>query len=660
MKTMVSLFTIFSFIRSCVTFVSHTKTPFFIKTSLNLKPLDMSKDFITKGLIGSEWTYKDFVDNLNNNNIDAVTILNNQDTIVTVDKNYDDVVMVDNIHALKSVPHLTDNIIELLTKKHINFDISDYHTTSLLDYLPYPLKFVLGYFAIITVINIIRFGLMRNNPTMNQFNVMETIMGSNSEEVKSENIDVTFEDVAGCDEAKYELEEIVEFLKNPTKFTEAGAIIPSGVLLEGPPGTGKTLLARAVAGEAKCGFISASGSQFIEMFVGVGASRVRKLFEQAQKKKPCIIFIDEIDAVGRQRGAGLAGGNDEREQTLNQILTNMDGFNKEDGIIVLAATNRADILDNALTRPGRFDRKVQVGLPDFEGRKKIMGIHFKKKKVDDSVDFEALSSLTSGFSGADIANLANEAAILSVRYNKTEIDKKCVIDAYEKITIGLPKENDTREEKVLELVAYHEAGHTIVSLLFKEFFDVRKVTINANSNGAGGYTLFTPKERYANYPTKKFMLANLITAMGGRAAEVILYNKNTSTNDVLNYENTSLFPDIKDLDITTGASNDLKQANSIARQYVSMFGLSDNIALYDSSDPSMPFLGRDLASNNKISEYTKTQIDREVEKLIQFAFESAVKILERNREAFDKIGGLLIEKTTIDKVELDDISITFK
>jgi cell division protease FtsH len=484
-------------------------------------------------------------------------------------------------------------------------------------------------------------------------------MGSNSEEVKSENIDVTFEDVAGCDEAKYELEEIVDFLKNPKKFTDAGAIIPSGVLLEGPPGTGKTLLARAVAGEAKSGFISASGSQFIEMFVGVGASRVRKLFEQAQKKKPCIIFIDEIDAVGRQRGAGLAGGNDEREQTLNQILTNMDGFNKDDGIIVLAATNRADILDNALTRPGRFDRKIQVGLPDYDGRRKIMDIHFKKKTVDESVDFDAISSLTSGFSGADIANLANEAAILSVRYKKEAIDKKCVIDAFEKMTIGLPKDNDSREEKVLELVAYHEAGHTIVSLLFKEFFDVRKVTINANSNGAGGYTLFTPKERFANYPTKKFMLANLITALGGRAAEVILYNKNTSSEE-LSYENSSLFPDINDLDITTGASNDLKQANSIARKYVSLFGLSDNIGLYDSTDPSMPFLGRDLASNNKISEYTKTQIDKEVEQLVKFAFNTAVKILEKNMDGFDKIGSLLLEKKTIDKVELDEIPITFK
>jgi cell division protease FtsH len=660
MKRMVSLMSLFSLFNYAFTFVSHRSIPFSTNTKLNLKPLDISKDFITRGMIGSEWTYNDFVDNLQKKNIDAATILSNQNTIVTVDKNYDDVVMIDNIHAIKSVPHLTDNIIELLTKNHINFDITDYQTTNMLDYIPFPIKFIAGYFIFITVINFIRFSILKQNPNMGQINMIETLMGSNSDEVKSEDIDVSFEDVAGCDEAKYELEEVVDFLKNPTKFTEAGAVVPSGVLLEGPPGTGKTLLARAVAGEAGCGFISASGSQFIEMFVGVGASRVRKLFDQAQKIKPCIIFIDEIDAVGRQRGAGLAGGNDEREQTLNQILTNMDGFNKEDGIIVLAATNRADILDNALTRPGRFDRKVQVGLPDYEGRKKIMGIHFKKKNIDESVDFDALSSLTSGFSGADIANLANEAAILSVRYKKDKLDKKCVLDAFEKVTIGLPKGSDSREEKVLQLVAYHEAGHTVMTLLFKEFFDVRKVTINANSNGAGGYTLFTPKERYSNYPTKKFMLANLITALGGRAAEVMLYSKGPYQEEVQNYENEFLFPEIKDLDITTGASNDLKQANSIARRYVSLFGLSENIGLYDSADSSMPFLGRDLASNNKISEYTKTQIDREVEKLVQFAFETAVKILDRNWKSFDEIGNLLLENKTIDKTELDKLPISYK
>ena len=660
MKRLMNIFSLFSLIRYCFTFVSHTTIPFHKKTSLNLKPVDLTREFVTRGIVGSEWTYNDLVDNLKKNNVDAATILSNQNTVVTIDKNYDDMITLDNIHAVKTIPSLTDNIVDLLSKNHVNFDISNYQQTSWFEIIPFPFNYFVGYFICISIINFIRFNILKQNPTMNQLNVMDSIMGTSNQEVKSEDVNVTFSDVAGCDEAKYELEEIVDFLKNPQKFTEAGAVIPSGVLLEGPPGTGKTLLARAVAGEAGCGFISASGSQFIEMFVGVGASRVRKLFEQAQNLKPCIIFIDEIDAVGRQRGAGLAGGNDEREQTLNQILTNMDGFNKEDGIIVLAATNRADILDNALTRPGRFDRKINVNLPDIEGRKKIMNIHFKEKTVDETVDFDGLAALTTGFSGADIANLANEAAILSVRYNKTSIDKKCVSDAYEKMTIGLPKANDNREEKVLELISYHEAGHTIMALLFKEFFDVRKVTINANSNGAGGYTLFTPKERYSNYPTKKFMLANLITALGGRAAEVILYNNPSSVEQVLSYENEFLFPEIRDLDITTGASNDLKQANNIARRYVSLFGLSDNVGLYDGEDSSMPFLGRDLASNNKISEYTKTQIDQEVEKLVQFAFETAVKIIERNKDQFEVIGNLLLEKKTIDKIELDQLPITYK
>jgi cell division protease FtsH len=395
------------------------------------------------------------------------------------------------------------------------------------------------------------------------------------------------------------------------------------------------------------------------MFVGVGASRVRRLFETAQENKPCIIFIDEIDAIGRQRGAGFAGGNDEREQTLNQILTNMDGFNKEDGIIVLAATNRADILDNALTRPGRFDRKVSVGLPDINGRKKIMDVHFRDKKLAPDVDFDELSALTSGFSGADIANLANEAAILSVRYNEPYINKKCVIDAFEKVTIGLPKNEESREQSVLELVAYHEAGHTVMVKLFNEFFDLRKVTITSNQNGAGGYTLFTPKERYASYPTKKFMLANLIVALGGRAAEVELYKKEDRSK--YNYSDELLFPNIDDLQITTGASNDLKQANSIARRYVSLFGLGKQIGVYDGTDSNQPFLGRDITSgsNNKISEYTKTNIDKEVEELVEYAYEKALDILKYNNDDFNNLGKMLLEKKVVDSQDMMSLKIAY-
>jgi len=343
----------------------------------------------------------------------------------------------------------------------------------------------------------------------------------------------------------------------------------------------------------------------------VGASRVRKLFEKANENSPCVIFIDEIDAIGRQRGAGVNTGNDEREQTLNQILTNMDGFTATTGIIVMAATNRADILDSALLRPGRFDRKVKVPLPDLEGRKQIFGVHTRNKIIGDDVNIDEIALLTGGFSGADLANLANEAAIMTVRNNETVINRVGLIDAYEKITIGLPYNNNAVDGPEVSLVAHHEIGHAMMAKYFEEFFDLRKVTINANTGGAGGYTLFTPKEIYTNYPTKKFMLANIVTALGGRAAEVKLFSKNEKrATDVV-------FKGIKNLDITTGASNDLKQADSIARQYISLFGYSDDELTYNcgggTSDGSQPFLGRELGlGGDRTSEYSKEILDKKV------------------------------------------------
>ena len=477
--------------------------------------------------------------------------------------------------------------------------------------------------------------------------------------INSDDIDVRFSDVAGCDESKYELMEVVEFLKDPAKFKDCGAKIPTGVLLEGPPGTGKTLLARAVAGEAGVSFISATGSEFIEMFVGVGASRVRKLFDEARQNSPCVIFIDEIDAIGRQRGTGLNSGNDEREQTLNQILTNMDGFNVESGIIVLAATNRADILDSALTRPGRFDRKVVVPLPDREGRKKIFGVHLRDKKYDEeAIDVDGLSELTSGFSGADIANLVNEAAIFSVRLNKTQIDQQCMLDAFEKTTIGLPKKVDNRNKDTIRLVAYHEAGHTLIAKLFSDIFDLRKITISANYNGAGGYTLFTPNERYAGFPTKRYYLAQLMLSLGGRVAELLLFQDNKETTD--NYSDKRVFNGIDNLDITTGASNDLKQANQIARTYINLFGFNDTLGLYENGDPSQPFLGRDLAmGGDKSSEYAKDKVDREVERLINFAYKKTIDVMKSNRAGLDNIASLLLEKTSIDATDLASLEIKY-
>jgi len=337
----------------------------------------------------------------------------------------------------------------------------------------------------------------------------------------------------------------------------------------------------------------------------------------------------------------------------------MDGFDKSEGIIVLGATNRADILDSALVRAGRFDRKVLVGLPDSDGRKSILNIHLRNKQYDESVDFDEIALLTGGFSGAELENLANEAAILSLRYNLTKINKKCMLDAYEKITIGLPSKSQTKNKDIRELVAYHEAGHTIMAKLFNDFYDVRKVTINANKGGAGGYTLFTPKEQYESYPTKKYMLANLIVALGGRAAEIILFKKKHNLNPT-NYNDEKLFKNYDNLDITTGASGDLKQADSIARQYINLFGLNNNLGIIDTTAGNQPFLGRELANGgSKLSEYSKSKIDREVASLIQFALNAAVDIIENNIHEFTDLAKLLLKKNTIDKRDLEKFNILY-
>ena len=614
------------------------------------RPSELIKQ-VARGGLGDEWTYNDFVTNLQNHNVDAAT-LTNTDNMVVIDKNYALEVKPENLHLLQGVPQLTDNLINKLVENHINFDVFNMPPPggSFLDNVPFVFQLVIFYVIGSFILNFVMQRNMLNNlPNMR----------GQSKMVNSDDISVRFSDVAGCDESKYELMEVVDFLKDPAKFKESGAKIPTGVLLEGPPGTGKTLLARAVAGEAGVSFISASGSEFIEMFVGVGASRVRKLFGEARENSPCVIFIDEIDAIGRQRGTGFNSGNDEREQTLNQILTNMDGFDIESGIIVLAATNRADILDSALTRPGRFDRKVVVPLPDKEGRKKIFGVHLRDKKYNEAeIDVDGLSELTSGFSGADIANLVNEAAIFSVRYNKTEIDQQCMLDAFEKTTIGLPKKVDNRNPDTIRLVAYHEAGHTLIAKLFSDIFDLRKITISANYNGAGGYTLFTPNERYAGFPTKRYYLAQLMLSLGGRVAELLLFEDNKQATD--NYSDKRVFNGIDNLDITTGASNDLKQANQIARTYINLFGFNDTLGIYENGDPSQPFLGRDLAmGGDKSSEYAKDKVDREVERLINFAYKKTIDVMKTNRAGLDNIASMLLEKTSIDARDLASLEIKY-
>ena len=644
-------------------FVSHSGT-FYGKRSSPLKTITLAKPSdiikgmgrVSQNLMGGEWTYTDLLNNINKHNVDGAALIKDSNIMYAIDSNHDgtSTVFPDNVHLIKTIPQTLNLAIEKLSENNINFDIFIPPTSPF--HIPVVFQLVIGYIVLSTVISFIRLRMMGGSG-MNMGNPLQSL-NQKKDLIDVNKVDIRFSDVAGCDEAKNELVEVVEFLKQPERFIRAGAKIPKGVLLEGEPGTGKTLLARAVAGEAGVNFIAASGSEFIEMFVGVGASRVRSLFEKAKENSPCVIFIDEIDAVGRQRGAGFNSGNDEREQTLNELLTNMDGFEKQTGIIVLAATNRADILDSALVRPGRFDRKINVPLPDIIGRKDISKVHFKNKNITNDVSLGDIAALTGGFSGADIANLANEAAILSVRYNQTQITPKCVIDAYEKMTIGLPAISENREQEVLELVAYHEVGHALTAMLFDDFFEVKRVTINANKGGAGGYTLFTPKERFQNFPTKKFLLANIIVALGGRAAEVVLYSNNKLSKSN-NYDESLIFNDINNLDITTGASADLRNANSIARSYISQFGLGEIIGMHDSSSGGKPFLGRDMAmGGDKMSEESKKTIDIEVNKLVNFGYKQAYKIIKSNIGVFDSIAKELLDKRTITDVELSKYPVS--
>ncbi len=438
---------------------------------------------------------------------------------------------------------------------------------------------------------------------------------------------VTFEDVAGADEVKQELEEVVEFLKHPKKFNELGAKIPKGVLLYGPPGTGKTLLARAVAGEAGVPFFTISGSDFVEMFVGVGASRVRDLFEQAKKSAPCIVFIDEIDAVGRQRGAGLGGGHDEREQTLNQLLVEMDGFNPNEGIIIVAATNRPDILDPALLRPGRFDRQIVVDVPDITGRKEILQVHIKGKPLANDVDLGVLARRTPGFTGADLANLVNEAALLAARTNKKQINMFEMEDAIERVVAGPEKKSKVISEKEKKLVSYHEAGHALVSTLLKDTDPVHKVSIIPRGR-AGGYTLILPTEdRY--YRTKSMLLDEIVVLLGGRVAESLVLG-----------------------DISTGAQNDLERATSIARKMIMEYGMSSEIGpLTLGRKTEQVFLGRDIARDRNYSEEVAFAIDKEVRKIIDKSYNKAEELLKSSMDKLHLIASTLMDKETLDSDE---------
>ena len=444
----------------------------------------------------------------------------------------------------------------------------------------------------------------------------------------------TFADVAGADEEKHELEEIVDFLKNPRKYAELGARIPKGVLLMGPPGTGKTLLARAVAGEAGCPFFSISGSDFVEMFVGVGASRVRDLFEEAKHNAPCIVFIDEIDAVARRRGTGMGGGHDEREQTLNQLLVEMDGFGVNEGIIVMAATNRVDILDPAILRPGRFDRKVAVGTPDVGGREEILKVHAKNKPLGDDVNLQQLAQTTAGFTGADLENLLNEAAIIAAKENRSFIANKDVKRAFVKVGIGAEKKSRIISDKEKKITAYHEAGHAILFHVLPDVGPVYTVSIIPTGVGAAGYTMPLP-EKDEMFATKSRMLQDIMVSLGGRIAEEIIFG-----------------------DITTGASSDIKKATKTARRMVTRYGMSDNIGVicYDDDDDEV-FIGKDLAHAKAHSEEISGEIDKEVKRIIDDCYTKAKDIIMQHENVLHSCAKLLLEKEKINREEFEALFV---
>nr|YP_002049185.1 cell division protein ftsH [Paulinella chromatophora]ACB42975.1 cell division protein ftsH [Paulinella chromatophora] len=473
-----------------------------------------------------------------------------------------------------------------------------------------------------------------NNPAMN--------FGKSKARVQMEpETQVTFSDVAGVEGAKIELEEVVDFLKNPDRFTSLGAKIPKGILLAGSPGTGKTLLAKAVAGEARVPFFSIAGSEFVEMFVGVGASRVRDLFEQARKSSPCIVFIDEIDAVGRQRSGGLGGGNDEREQTLNQLLTEMDGFENKAEIIILAATNRPDVLDAALLRPGRFDRQVTVDYPDASGRRQIIEVHARGKTLAKDVDLDKIARRTPGFTGADLANLLNEAAILAARNEFTEISMDVINEAIERVMAGPEKKNRVMSEKHKLLVAYHEAGHAIVGALMPDYDSVEKVSIVPRGN-AGGLTFFTPSQERmeSGLYSRSYLQNQMAVALGGRVAEEIVYGED---------------------EVTTGASSDLQTVARLARQMVTNFGMSERVGpiALGRSQGGM-FLGRGMGSNERdFSEDTAEVIDEEVSKLVSLAHKRATAILQDNIAVLKELASMLIENETVNTQEIQELLVRY-
>ena len=568
-------------------------------------------------------SYSELIASINNNEVEKIEISPDKVTaqVYYIDAAKDE--LPKNV-AIPSIDSFMEQISEVM-EKNPNFKVVQTEESILISVLSLFSPFVI-------ILVFLLFWLLLMNPnqggnkSMNFGKSKARMLNTNDPKSK-----LTFKDVAGIDEEKEELSEIVDFLKSPKKFTDMGARIPKGVLLVGPPGTGKTLLAKAVAGEAGVPFFIISGSDFVEMFVGVGASRVRDLFEQAKKNAPCIIFIDEIDAVGRQRGAGLGGGHDEREQTLNQLLVEMDGFSANEGVIVLAATNRPDVLDKALLRAGRFDRQILVGQPDVKAREDILKVHARKKKLGDDVDLGTIAKNTAGFVGADLENILNEAALLAARRDKQEIGMLEIEDAMVKVTMGPEKKSRVISDKEKKLVAFHEAGHAVASKFLPTQDDVHQISIIPRGM-AGGYTMYRPSED-RSFMSKSEMEEQIISLLGGRVAEALVLG-----------------------DISTGASNDIERASKIARAMVTKYGMSEKLgAITFGSGHEEVFLGRDFTTQKNFSEETSGLIDAEVKRIIDTAYRRTEEILNQNMEKLHAVANVLLEKEKIDGEEFNNI-----
>ena len=567
----------------------------------------------------SDYTYDAFVKDVDSGSVTSVVIKQNAEVPTGV------LYVSFSGSKEQKMLNLSDvnDIQSMLTKKNISYDLRDVSRQSV--WITTVLPIGISLFVIIFLFAMMtRQGGGGGNAKMMNFGKSRAKLMTNDQN------HVTFNDVAGLDEEKEELAEIVDFLKNPVKYTMLGARIPKGVILTGPPGTGKTLLAKAIAGEAGVPFFSISGSDFVEMFVGVGASRVRDLFEEAKKNAPCIVFIDEIDAVARRRGTGMGGGHDEREQTLNQMLVEMDGFGVNQGIIVMAATNRIDILDPAILRPGRFDRKVVVGRPDVAGRLAILNVHAAKKPLGDDVDLDSLSRTTAGFTGADLENLLNEAAINAAKHGRKFIKNEDVNYAFVKVGIGVEKRSKIISEKEKKITAYHESGHAILFHVLPDVGPVHSVSIIPTGMGAAGYTMPLP-EKDEMFNTRGKMLQNIIVSLGGRVAEELVFD-----------------------DITTGASQDIRQATQTARDMVTKYGFSSKLGLinYDTDNDEV-FIGRDLAHTRPYGENIAGQIDAEVKNIIDECYSRAKTIISENRDILDKSASLLLEKEKISREEFE-------